>query len=47
MHRDLKPSNIFKSKSLYKLGDFGLSTILKNHNQCMLEWTGTLDYMSP
>ena len=33
VHRDLKPSNVFKKKYYYKLGDFGVSIIIKHINE--------------
>lgn len=47
IHRDLKPDNVFKqkakSRSIYKLGDFGLA-INKNRDT---QTAGTAPYMAP
>jgi serine/threonine protein kinase len=34
VHRDLKPANIFlnKSENLVKIGDFGLSALIQDHD---------------
>ena len=53
MHRDLKPSNVFfDSNNNVKLGDFGLSRIIKSEssdkNEAMAQTNvGTPYYMSP
>ena len=48
IHRDLKPLNIFLTKNNHvKLGDFGLSKILKSLEDKAKTMGGTLYYMSP
>jgi serine/threonine-protein kinase ULK/ATG1 len=48
IHRDIKPSNILIHGQNYKLTDFGLSRVLHNYeNQLMNTWWGTPAYMSP
>ena len=47
VHRDLKPSNVLKKKYFYKLGDFGVSKIIKHTNEYINGFQGTIFYMSP
>ena len=48
IHRDLKPQNIFLTKdNLIKLGDFGVSKILKNSKDNALTQIGSPCYCSP
>ncbi|CAI7756607.1 unnamed protein product, partial [Closterium sp. NIES-53] len=45
VHRDIKPENIFMSKSIAKLGDFGLA--INQQLEPPMSQLGTLDYMAP
>ncbi|CAI7830457.1 unnamed protein product, partial [Closterium sp. NIES-53] len=45
VHRDIKPENIFMSKSIAKLGDFGLA--INQRLEPPMSQLGTLDYMAP
>eukprot|EP00586_Coscinodiscus_wailesii_P020124 CAMPEP_0172492596 /NCGR_PEP_ID=MMETSP1066-20121228/23811_1 /TAXON_ID=671091 /ORGANISM="Coscinodiscus wailesii, Strain CCMP2513" /LENGTH=667 /DNA_ID=CAMNT_0013262317 /DNA_START=491 /DNA_END=2494 /DNA_ORIENTATION=+ len=48
IHRDLKPSNIFLTKThRAKIGDFGLSTTLRDGDRKLTAETGTYRYMAP
>merc|ERR1719183_418533 len=51
LHRDLKTSNIFlveaSSKSMVKLGDFGISRVLEGTSDAAMSTVGTPYYMSP
>jgi NIMA (never in mitosis gene a)-related kinase len=48
IHRDLKPNNIFISKDYkIKIGDFGISKILKDSDYTNTNYIGTLGYMAP
>lgn len=48
IHRDLKLANIFLDKQMrIKVGDFGLSTKLKNRNDCRYTVSGTPNYIAP
>ena len=51
VHRDLKPENLILSDdrddALVKLADFGLSTIISNHDTLMKTSCGTLAYAAP
>ena len=48
IHRDLKPNNIFISKDYkIKIGDFGISKILKDSDYTNSNYIGTLGYMAP
>ena len=48
LHRDIKPDNVFLTDSGYiKLGDFGVSSILKSTKARASTAIGTPEYMSP
>lgn len=47
LHRDIKPENIFLSKSVIKLGDFGISKELSTTNDFTKTGVGTPYYISP
>lgn len=47
IHRDLKTRNIFLKHNRIKLGDFGVSRIMKSSNEYAKTFTGTPYYMSP
>eukprot|EP01059_Diplonema_ambulator_P013950 TRINITY_DN24690_c0_g1_i2.p1 TRINITY_DN24690_c0_g1~~TRINITY_DN24690_c0_g1_i2.p1 ORF type:complete len:363 (+),score=73.19 TRINITY_DN24690_c0_g1_i2:63-1151(+) len=51
LHRDLKPANIFLTGSsdglIVKIGDFGVSTVLKSNTNLAHTFCGTLHYLSP
>lgn len=42
VHRDLKPANILKSRSLYKIADFGVSRLVIQKSQMLKTYAGTL-----
>jgi serine/threonine-protein kinase ULK/ATG1 len=44
-HRDLKPDNILINDDIYKVADFGFSTLI--NGETMKEKCGTPLYMSP
>ncbi|KAI6658159.1 Serine/threonine-protein kinase Nek11 [Oopsacas minuta] len=47
IHRDLKTRNVFLRRNKVKLGDFGISCILKSCNEYANTFAGTPYYMSP
>eukprot|EP01064_Diplonema_japonicum_P014570 TRINITY_DN22249_c0_g1_i1.p1 TRINITY_DN22249_c0_g1~~TRINITY_DN22249_c0_g1_i1.p1 ORF type:complete len:430 (+),score=72.90 TRINITY_DN22249_c0_g1_i1:65-1291(+) len=48
LHRDLKPANIFLTKkTIVKVGDFGVSTVLQSNTNLANTFCGTLHYLSP
>jgi len=48
LHRDIKSSNIFlTSNGTVKIGDFGISKLLDNTQDCANTHIGTPYYMSP
>ncbi|RYG53584.1 hypothetical protein EON66_08330 [archaeon] len=48
MHRDLKPSNILVSESgVAKIGDFGVSIMLRSDDDTMTDVGGTPAFMAP
>ena len=49
LHRDLKPQNLFlcKNKKVVKVGDFGISTILRSSSAVAKTQCGTPYYFSP
>ena len=48
VHRDLKSQNVFlTAMNTIKLGDFGISKILKNTHQLLSSFVGTWYYISP
>lgn len=48
VHRDLKSQNVFlNGNNQIKLGDFGISKILKNTHQLLSSFVGTWYYISP
>lgn len=47
VHRDLKPANILLHNGVAKVGDFGFSKLIEDHDQLLLSLVGTPHYMSP
>ena len=48
LHRDIKTQNIFlTSRKLIKLGDFGISKVLRGTMECARTAIGTPYYLSP
>ena len=48
IHKDIKPANIFLTKGgMIKLGDFGVSALVKNFDKEDDGLEGTRPYMSP
>lgn len=48
IYRDLKPENILIDQDgLPKIADFGLSKIVKTHDQLNYSFCGSLEYMAP
>lgn len=48
MHRDIKAANVMlKEDGVIKLGDFGVSAILKSRNQKRHTFIGSPNWMAP
>lgn len=47
VHRDLKPANILLHNGIAKVGDFGFSKLIDDHDQMLTSLVGTPQYMSP
>ena len=47
IHRDLKTRNVFLRRNRVKLGDFGISRMMKSYNEYANTFAGTPYYMSP
>ena len=47
IHRDLKPENIFDERGNIKVGDYGLSTVIRPSGTRQTEGVGTVHYMAP
>jgi serine/threonine protein kinase len=48
VHRDMKPANLFRSRdNVYKIGDFGLSRVLKDKQGLDIAATYTANIGSP
>ena len=47
IHRDLKTRNVFLRRNKVKLGDFGISRMMKSFNEYANTFAGTPYYMSP
>ena len=47
IHRDLKTRNVFLRRNKVKLGDFGVSRMMRSYNEYANTFAGTPYYMSP